>query len=157
WGEVCADCSGAIDSLVELLQGQFSERVMTRVCEKGRGLFPAPAEISFTCSCPDWAAMCKHVAAVLYGVGARLDEQPQLLFLLRQVDHQDLITRAGRQLSTTATLRKPARVLEHDDLSALFGIEIGETADVVPKRMPGTRAHAIKPAAKRSRSPRKKR
>jgi uncharacterized Zn finger protein len=29
--------------------------------------------------------MCKHVAAVLYGIGARIDERPELLFLLRSV------------------------------------------------------------------------
>src|SRR5450432_937172 len=94
WTAVCGDCAGAIDSLVELLQGRFSQGVMTRICHEKTGLFPSPAEITFTCSCPDWASMCKHVAAVLYGIGARLDEMPDLLFALRKVDHQDLITRA---------------------------------------------------------------
>ena len=89
WSAVCKDCSGAIDSLVELLQGRFSERVMTRICEEKAGLFPSPKEITFTCSCPDWASMCKHVAAVLYGIGARLDEKPDLLFTLRKVNHED--------------------------------------------------------------------
>src|SRR5213083_1539994 len=87
WTAVCKDCAGAIDSLVELLQGRFSKGVMTRICHERTGLFPSPAEITFTCSCPDWALMCKHVAAVLYGIGARLDLQPDLLFALRNVDH----------------------------------------------------------------------
>ena len=78
WTSICADCAGAIDSLVELLQGRFSKGVMERICQQKTGLFPAPAEIEFSCSCPDWASMCKHVAAVLYGIGARLDEQPEL-------------------------------------------------------------------------------
>src|ERR1039458_4488689 len=86
WNSICADCAGAIDSLVELLQGRFSKGVMERICQQKTGLFPAPAEIHFTCSCPDWASMCKHVAAVLYGIGARLDERPGLLFKLRKVD-----------------------------------------------------------------------
>ena len=86
WRAICKDCSGAIDSLVELLQGRFSKGVMTRLCEQKTGLFPSPKEILFTCSCPDWASMCKHVAAVLYGIGARLDHQPELLFALRKVD-----------------------------------------------------------------------
>src|SRR5438552_8743365 len=73
WSAICRDCSGAIDSLVELLQGRFSKGVMTRLCEEKTGLFPSPSDILFTCSCPDWASMCKHVAAVLYGIGARLD------------------------------------------------------------------------------------
>ena len=76
WSAICKDCAGAIDSLVELLQGRFSKGVMTRLCEERTGLFPSPKEILFTCSCPDWASMCKHVAAVLYGIGARLDHQP---------------------------------------------------------------------------------
>ena len=95
WRAICKDCSGAIDSLVELLQGRFSNGVMTRLCEEKTGLFPSPKDILFTCSCPDWASMCKHVAAVLYGIGARLDHEPELLFTLRKVDQQDLIANAG--------------------------------------------------------------
>ena len=96
WTSICADCGGAIDSLVELLQGRFSRGVMDRICRQKTGLFPTPGEIKFTCSCPDWASMCKHVAAVLYGVGARLDEQPELIFTLRKVDANDLIAKAGQ-------------------------------------------------------------
>ena len=86
---------GTINSLVELLQGRLSKGVMDRICREGDGLFPAPREIRMSCSCPDWADMCKHVAAVLYGVGARLDESPALLFKLRGVDRDDLLARAG--------------------------------------------------------------
>ena len=85
WRRLCADCAGRIDSLVELLQGRFSKAVMERLCRQKDGIFPRPAEIRFDCSCPDHAVMCKHVAAVLYGVGARLDAQPDLLFRLRAV------------------------------------------------------------------------
>ena len=98
--------SGAIDSVIELLQGRLSDRVMTRLCADGTGLFPSPREIAFDCSCPDGAYMCKHVAAVLYGVGARLDREPGLLFTLRQVDEQDLIATAGSDLSTKG--KRPA-------------------------------------------------
>ena len=127
WGAICKDCSGAIDSLVELLQGRFSTAVMTRLCEERTGLFPSPKEILFTCSCPDWASMCKHVAAVLYGIGARLDHQPELLFTLRQVDQQDLIAKAGSDLSKTRKGLAGAKVLESDDLSGMFGIEMAPT------------------------------
>ena len=78
WVAVCRDCPGAIDSLVELLQGRFVKGVMARICHETTGLFPSPKEITFACSCPDWASMCKHVVAVLYGIGARLDEKPDL-------------------------------------------------------------------------------
>src|SRR4051794_22166158 len=86
WQAICRDCAGSVDSLVELLQGRLAKGVMDRVCHEGDGLFPAPEEIELSCSCPDGAGMCKHVAAVLYGIGARLDQEPQLLFLLRDVD-----------------------------------------------------------------------
>ena len=127
WTGVCRDCAGAIDSVVELLQGRLSQGVMTRICQEKTGLFPSPAEIEFSCSCPDWALMCKHVAAVLYGIGARLDEKPDLLFALRRVDHQDLITRAGRGLAQTGKGPKAGKVLEGDDLSEMFGIEMALT------------------------------
>jgi uncharacterized Zn finger protein len=81
WKAICRDCAGSIDSLVELLQGRLAKGVMDRVCREGDGLFPSPGEIKLNCSCPDGAGMCKHVAAVLYGVGARLDEEPQFLFV----------------------------------------------------------------------------
>src|SRR5215471_9576958 len=85
WKSICVDCAGGIDSLVELLQGRFSKGVMERICRQNAGLFPSPKEIKLKCSCPDWAGMCKHVAAVLYGIGARLDEKPELLFHLHSV------------------------------------------------------------------------
>jgi uncharacterized Zn finger protein len=127
WRAVCQDCTGAIDSLIELLQGRLSSSVMARLCEPKMGLFPSPKEIAFHCSCPDWASMCKHVAAVLYGVGARLDERPDLLFLLRRVNQQDLITKADAGLRPVKKGPVSTRVLDTGDLSQIFGIEIGQT------------------------------
>ena len=106
WQAICRDCTGSIDSLVELLQGRLAKSVMDRVCRQGDGLFPAPKEITLSCSCPDWADMCKHVAAVLYGIGARLDHSPELLFVLRGVDQTELIAGAGQDLSIK-TPRRP--------------------------------------------------
>lgn len=153
WASVCADCAGAIDSLVELLQGRFSRGVMERICQQEAGLFPAPAEIEFSCSCPDWASMCKHVAAVLYGVGARLDEQPELLFKLRKVDEKDLIARAGEDLPLSRQGPAEGRVLASTGLAELFGLEMGVSDDppaaevqAAPKKATGTRRVA-KPRA----------
>jgi uncharacterized Zn finger protein len=129
WRAICRDCAGSIDSLVELLQGRLAKRVMERVCSKGNGLFPAPEEITLSCSCPDWADMCKHVAATLYGVGARLDEKPELLFVLRDVDEQELLAGASDDLSFgPATLS--AKLLDSGDVAALFGLEMAETVDL---------------------------
>src|SRR5262249_52444993 len=125
--------------------GRFSKGVMERVCMAGKGLFPSPKEIKLSCSCPDWAGMCKHVAAVLYGVGARLDASPELLFTLRGVDHAELVAKAGEGLPAA---RKPVsgrRVMTGGDLGAIFGVEMAET---------GTRGHAQVPqaSAKKERS-----
>jgi uncharacterized Zn finger protein len=129
WQAVCRDCAGAIDSLIELLQGQFSKAVMERMCQEKTGLFPSPAELTFKCSCPDWASMCKHVAAVLYGIGARLDEKPDLLFALRNVNHKDLIAEAGAGLAQTRKRPNTGKVLDTGDLSEIFGIEMAQPAE----------------------------
>jgi uncharacterized Zn finger protein len=126
WKAVCRDCAGSIDSLVELLQGRLSKGVMDRVCREGDGLFPAPEEIELSCSCPDWADMCKHVAAVLYGLGARLDERPELLFALRGVDATELLARAGQDLPLKGAAPDATKVLEDGDVAALFGLEMAE-------------------------------
>jgi uncharacterized Zn finger protein len=127
WAALGKDCAGAIDSLVALLQGKLSAPIMERVTRAGTGLFPTPSEIELDCTCPDWADMCKHVAAVLYGVGARLDRQPELLFALRGVDEKELIASAGQGGSLTAS-PPSARVLVGGGLAELFGIELATFA-----------------------------
>ncbi|MBI2316790.1 MAG: hypothetical protein HYY28_13905 [Betaproteobacteria bacterium] len=131
WHALGSDCAGSIDSLVELLQGRLSKGVMERICRPQTGLFPAPKEITFNCSCPDWASMCKHVAAVFYGVGARLDEQPELLFTLRRVEATDLVARAGSGLPLAKKEPAAGRVLEDSQLAEVFGIEMAEAAATV--------------------------
>jgi uncharacterized Zn finger protein len=124
WKSICLDCAGSVGSLIELLQGKLSKNVMERVCREGDGLFPAPKEIKMSCSCPDWADMCKHVAATLYGVGARLDSDPDVLFTLRGVDRAELVSNVGIDLPLTRGAGQSARVLQDDDVAALFGIDI---------------------------------
>ena len=137
WRAICHDCAGAIDSVVELLQGKLSKSVMARMCQPKTGLFPSPREITFTCSCPDWASMCKHIAAVLYGIGARLDEQPGLLFLLRHVEQQDLVVKAGADLSRTKKVRAE-KMLDRSDLSEIFGIDVVNQTPPSPPTTAGT-------------------
>jgi len=152
WKAICRDCAGTVDSLVELLQGRLAESVMDRVCRAGNGLFPSPREIKLSCSCPDWAGMCKHVAAALYGVGARLDEMPQLLFVLRDVDENELLASAGQGLPLASAAPNGAAVLDEGDVAALFGLEMADASaaePVVPparKRSPRSKAPAGSPA-----------
>jgi uncharacterized Zn finger protein len=151
WDAICRDSTGSIGSLVELLQGKLSKNVMERVCRAEDGLFPSPDEIELRCSCPDWADMCKHVAAALYGVGARLDAKPELLFELRGVDRADLISGAGKDLPLTQRPVAEERLLAEDDVAALFGIEMEAApvpAPVAAKAIgsPAQREHPLKDA-----------
>ncbi len=133
WKTVRKQCAGHIGSILELLQGQLSSQVMDIVTDPARGLFPQPGDIKLHCDCPDWADMCKHVAAVLYGVGARLDERPELLFMLRKVDHEELIS-AELDIQTATRGEGKRRRLADQDLSKLFGIDIEDATPPTKKR-----------------------
>jgi len=143
WKNVRKQCAGEIGSMLELLQGRLSNHVMQIVTDRNQGLFPKPSEIKLSCDCPDWAEMCKHVAAVLYGIGARLDHQPELLFVLRNVDHDELIT-AELELRTATSGKGKRRRLASQDLSDVFGIEIEASPE------PGRKKRSVaKKAAKK--------
>ncbi len=145
WKEIRSECAGKIDSLVELLGGRLSEAVMAVVTRPGAGLFPAPADIQLRCSCPDSARLCKHLAAALYAIGARLDRSPELLFLLRAVDHLELVSAAAEAPVAAATASDDS--LAGADLSSIFGIDL-EGGDAQPAG--ATRAA---PAPKRAKPP----
>src|SRR5580698_10122046 len=124
WQALKGQCAGKIGTLVELLQGKLSKAVMELVTNREQGLFPKPKEIEMSCSCPDYAGMCKHIAAVMYGVGHRLDSSPQLLFLLRGVDHNELIEQAIPSAPIPTGSHAPT--LAGTNLGELFDIEIDE-------------------------------
>lgn len=126
WNQVKKDCSGQIGSMLELLAGHFSDHVMGIVTDANTGLFPSSKQIKLACDCPDWAGLCKHLAAVLYGVGVRLDEQPELLFLLRGVDSAELVD-AEFDVQATTNNKGTRRRVGQKDLGALFDIDIEET------------------------------
>jgi len=142
WQCIRGQCAGQIGSLVELLQGRLSKGVMEVVTRQDGGLFPRPSEIKLDCSCPDWADMCKHVAAVLYGVGTLLDQQPDLLFTLRNVDHLELIAAAGAPPVNVAATAAPT--IASEELADVFGIEL----DVLPEQKPAEAASPVKTVQK---------
>ena len=162
WKRLCGECAGTIGSLIELLQGRFSDHVMGVITRKETGLFPAPAEIELKCSCPDWATMCKHVAAVLYGVGARLDQNPELLFALRSVNHEELVTRAATATDLAGKTPAAGPELAESEIGAVFGIELDTqssatapaAANSVPPKPP---RKPRKPAARKRRAAKMKR
>lgn len=162
WLALKQQCAGKIGTLVELLQGKLSKAVMETVTDRNRGLFPKPQEIKMRCSCPDYAGMCKHVAATMYGVGNRLDSSPELLFLLRAVDHRELI----EQAIPTAPIGSGsgAPTIASDELGAIFDIEIDDAppakAAVNIREKPATKKAVPKarttkkPAAAKKKKPR---
>ena len=155
WRSIKTACKGKFDSLQKLLGGKFPRALEELFTQKGRGLFPAPAEIAFSCSCPDWASMCKHVAATLYGIGARLDEDPGLFFILRNVKVADLVSETVAETSKYILQkagRETARVMEGADLSDVFGIDMEEKAVASEKKLPARQ----RPKRRRSKPPARK-
>ena len=141
WEQFTKACAGKVTNLLDLLQGRLSKEILADITAKGAGLFPAPAEIKLGCSCPDRADMCKHVAAVLYGVGARLDTKPELFFTLRGVDMQDLITAASAS-ATAPIASADADALTGADLGEIFGVEIESApapAKAAPRKLPASK------------------
>lgn len=143
WRDIVFACTGAIESLVELLQGKFSKHVMSLITDPIQGLFPRIKEIKVSCDCPDYATMCKHVSATLYGIGARLDGQPDLLFALRQVDHFELLHSTHQNLDQ---LKDHQGTIDNAQLSELFGIDIeaGANGPKPKKSRRGPKADARK-------------
>jgi uncharacterized Zn finger protein len=152
WRAIQRDCAGGIGSRIDLLAGTLSQPVMARLCADRTGLFPAPSAIRFGCSCPDIARMCKHVAAAMYGVAARLDHAPELLFTLRRVALDELLAAAVSELPAAPAA---ARVLASDGLGALFGIELADAAPppAAPRRAPAARPATPKPTVPTSVKP----
>jgi uncharacterized Zn finger protein len=152
WGDIKTKCGGQIASIVELLQGKLSKGVMEVATAREGGMFPVRSHIQMDCTCPDGMPghVCKHVAAVLYGIGVRLDDKPELLFQLRGVDHNDLITAVAAGPVKTG---KPSsrRTIAASSLSAVFGIEMGET----PRASAGVKTKVSKKTPK-ARRPAKK-
>jgi uncharacterized Zn finger protein len=140
WEDIINQCLGKIESIEELIEGKFPKALADLFTAKGKGLFPSPDEIDLSCSCPDWAIMCKHVAAVLYGVGARLDDKPELFFVLRKVNINNLISEAINKKTQTLIEKSKAkgrRVIEETDMFDMFGIDMEvKAADEVKKRKP---------------------
>ena len=155
WRRIQEQCAGKIDSMVELLQGRVSDAVMEILTAPDTGLFPAPKEIHLDCSCPDWAELCKHVAAVLYGVGARLDDCPELLFVLRDVDPTELVSKVTAQAARVASPAE-GETLEAKEMEQIFGIEIDPSSaaqsETAAERSPVGEGHAAGRRAPRKRT-----
>jgi uncharacterized Zn finger protein len=155
WHEIVQSSAGQVSSMLDLLSGKLGDGLMKVLTDPQDGLFPKPKEIRFDCSCPDYADMCKHVSAILYGVGVMLDSKPELLFTLRGVDQAELLANAS---SITMGDLDTGTELGDTDLSALFGIDLGElpSEELLPpmpekKKAPSNKVTTKKPAEKKAR------
>jgi len=155
WQKIKKQCEGQLKSLQDLLAGKFPKPLAEIFFNKKNGLFPSPGAIKFDCSCPDWASMCKHVAAALYGVGARFDEDPSLFFKLRGVDTDDLIARAVKNKTgelLEKTKKKSAKVIDDADLSGIFGIDMDMQPDFSGRKNKNVVASATLTKAQKKKS-----
>ena len=158
WKHVRKTAEGQLDSLAELLAGKFPKPLQEVFFSREEGLFPGPKEIDFNCSCPDWASMCKHVAASLYGVGARLDEDPSLFFKLRRIQMDDLITQVVKDTSQALLKKagtKSSRVLDDTSLTDVFGIKLDENIHFEQRPDKRTAGAAKKSGRRKQHAPRK--
>ena len=158
WEVIKQKCLGKISSLLELVQGKLPEDIIEQFCDRKNGLFPAPDEIKTSCSCPDWAQLCKHIAAVLYGIGARLDQEPRLFFTLRGVQESDLL---GAQSVDSLTQGIDSEI-DQNSLESVFGLELDSIDEALnstgqkekmpaqPEPAKSRPAKAAKPAKSRS-------
>ena len=110
---LAATCSGHIDSLLSLMQGKVDEAVLLQLCHPENGLLPTPEDWRMHCTCPDWAEPCPHAAAAIYAAGCLIDEKPELLFTLRGIQPEALLSAPA-----------PTNEIDADKLSAMFGIDL---------------------------------
>ena len=135
WHAIKSTCMGKISSLLDLFSGKLSSGVMDVVCHPSGGLFPLSPDLKLSCDCPDWATMCKHVAAVLYGVGSRLDVDPVQLFKLRGVNFEELIDVNQAVLDVTSTQSGRRKRLDDTAFTNLFNFDMAEEPMEKPTRI----------------------
>jgi uncharacterized Zn finger protein len=80
--------------LAKLLAGEMPHDIEELFASCKLTLFPrSKRELTASCSCPDWANPCKHVAAAYYLLAERFDENPFLIFAWRGREQDELVAR----------------------------------------------------------------
>ncbi len=129
WNALKQKCVGKIASLLELIRGNLPKEILQEFCDPKSGLFPAMDEIQFSCSCPDYAHMCKHCAAVLYAVGHRLDEEPSLFFTLRGLDPNELLGATAVDVLAGDGGTEDSGLGTDVDIEDVFGVKLDSLDD----------------------------
>lgn len=150
WQQLCENCTTSVTSVIDLMRGQLPDDVVTALTDPTSGMFPGNREIKLSCDCPDGARLCKHLAAVLYGVGNRLDQSPELLFVLRGVSQADLVGASlAKSVDDLTSSSDGSSNLADADLSNLFGIDLVTDETPMPRKQATQKIPTKKPAVKR--------
>ncbi len=155
WKQLCEQCTSSVTSTIDLLRGKLPEPIISTLTDPDSGLFPRSRQIHLSCDCPDWAGLCKHLAAVLYGVGNRLDDSPELLFLLRGVDQNDLIGSSLIEATEASVDLGGAPGLDSSELGDIFGIDLIDSPKSTKPRKSKQQVIVKKKAAKKKTAKKK--
>ena len=121
-------CRNNFESVEDFINGRFPDSFKEYFTSSSLNLFPKVKEMKFSCSCPDWAVLCKHVAAVLYGIGRKLDDDPMLLLRLRGIDtasfSEKIVNREAEKLALSSSISlPPGRAMDMEEASLLFSVD----------------------------------
>ena len=94
------------DIVAGLLDGELPKEIAP-LCEKlGIELFPGSwRSMHLSCSCPDSARVCKHIAAVFYIIADRIDLDPFFIFEFRGIHLKDELKARGINLGGAVTVK----------------------------------------------------
>ena len=107
WAKVLAALAERPYFVAQLLAGEMPQEIQEAFQAAKLDLFPGRRELSQDCSCPDWADVCKHLAAVHYILAERFDEDPFLLFRLRGKTQDAVLAALGDGLGDGNTAVPP--------------------------------------------------
>jgi uncharacterized Zn finger protein len=97
WTKVIRRIASRADLVTKLLMNEMPDTIEDVFSELDLHLLPhSERDFVTTCSCPDYANPCKHIAGVYYLLASALDNDPFLMFELRGLSRDDLRTELVR-------------------------------------------------------------
>ena len=128
-------CENSVDNLESLMTGSFPKEYQQFFTDEEYGLFPKSNEIDYNCTCLDYEKnmhMCKHIAATMYAIGNKLDNDPLIFFKLRGIDISEFsnkILKKETEFVWNNINGESNRKINSNDISFLFGVDCDEIDD----------------------------